>query len=130
MGIKESWKGLMAWWGANAKSNERKLSAGFSWMIVIIISALTVPLIAILQGDVPNWAAFFVVVITTVSGFLIMLVESIFGKREAPVAAVAVIPPIEAAEEIAEELVEEIEDAVEEVVEEEIVELIEENPGQ
>jgi len=82
--FKDNWKKLVAWWASNAKSNEKKLSAGFSWLLVILIGALTVPLIAMVQEDVPNWAAFCVIAIGAVAGFSIMLIEAIFGKREAP----------------------------------------------
>ena len=84
MGFKDNIKSLVTWWGNNAKSNEKKLSAGFSWLLVILIGALTVPLIAMVQGDVANWSAFFVIAIGSAAGFLIMLIESVFGKKEAP----------------------------------------------
>ena len=84
MGSKENWNRLLTWWGDNAKSNEKKLSAGFSWLLVILVGALTVPLIATVQGDVPNWSAFLVIVIGAIAGFLIMVIEAIFGKKEAP----------------------------------------------
>lgn len=85
MGFKDNWKRLVAWWANNAKSNEKKLSAGFSWLLVILIGALTVPLIATVQGDPANWSAFFVIAIGAAAGFLIMLIESVFGKGKAPV---------------------------------------------
>lgn len=85
MGFKDNIKSLITWWGNNAKSNEKKLSAGFSWLLVILIGALTVPLIATVQSNVtPNWEAFFVISIGAVAGFLIMLIESVFGRKEAP----------------------------------------------
>lgn len=86
MGFIDNWKRLVAWWSSNAKSNEKKLSAGFSWLLVILIGAITVPLIATVQGGpaTANWEAFYVIAIGTLAGFLIMLIESVFGKREAP----------------------------------------------
>ena len=84
--FKDNWKRLVAWWASNAKSNEKKLSAGFSWLLVILIGALTVPIIATIQGNGAwaNWQAFFVIGVGAVAGFLVMLIEAIFGKREAP----------------------------------------------
>ena len=92
MGFKDNWKRLVTWWAENAKSNEKKLSSGFSWLLVVIISNLMVPLISMLQGVDPNWSAFFIVLITATVGFGIMLIESIFGRREAP-STVPVVPP-------------------------------------
>jgi len=92
MGFKDNWKRLVAWWGSNAKSNEKKLSAGFSWLLVILIGAITVPLIAMVQGDVANWSAFLVIAIGAAAGFLIMLIEAVFGKGKTP-EGIPIIPP-------------------------------------
>jgi len=84
MGFKDNWKRLVAWWASNAKSNEKKISGGFSWLLVILIGALTVPLVAMVQGEVANWSAFLVILIGTVAGFLIMIIESVFGRKITP----------------------------------------------
>jgi len=85
MGFKDNWKRLVAWWAGNAEANERKISGGISWFLIIVISALAIPLIATVQGDIPNWSAFFVILITTSVGLLIMFIESVFGKKVAPI---------------------------------------------
>lgn len=97
MGFKDNWKKLIAWWANNALVNQKKLSAGISWFLVIIISSLAIPLIAMVQGDVPNWPAFLVVLITASVALLVMIIESVFGKGKPPVEvaspeAVATIP--------------------------------------
>ena len=84
MGFKDYWKKLIAWWANNALANQKKLSAGISWFLVIIISSLAIPLIAMVQGDIPNWAAFLVILITASVALLVMIIESIFGKGKAP----------------------------------------------
>lgn len=84
MGFKSNWKKLMAWWANNALINQKKLSAGISWFLVVIISSLAVPLIATVQGDTANWAAFLVILITTSIALSVMIIESIFGKGKAP----------------------------------------------
>lgn len=84
MGFKSNWKKLMAWWANNALINQKKLSAGISWFLVVIISSLAVPLIATVQGDLANWAAFFVILITTGIALSVMVIESVFGKGKAP----------------------------------------------
>ena len=100
MGFKENWKRLVAWWSENARSNEKKLSAGFSWLLVIIISGITIPIIAMLQGEIPNWNAFFIVVVSSSAGFLIMLIESIFGKMRSPnITPINIPEPIKQIEE-------------------------------
>lgn len=82
--FKENWKKLVAWWAANALANQKKLSAGISWFLVVVISSLAIPLIAMVQGDIPNWAAFLVVLITASVALLVMIIESIFGKPKPP----------------------------------------------
>lgn len=87
MGFKDNWNKLVAWWAANALANQKKLSQGISWYLVIIISSLAIPLIAMVQnvGDVaPSWSAFAVVFITASVALLIMIIESIFGKGKPP----------------------------------------------
>jgi ABC-type transport system involved in cytochrome bd biosynthesis fused ATPase/permease subunit len=84
MGFKSNWKKLTGWWGTNALANQKKLSAGISWFLVMIISSAAVPLIAWVQGDRPNWPAFIVILITASVALLVMIVESVFGKAKAP----------------------------------------------
>lgn len=84
MGFKENWKRLVTWWADNAKSNEKKLSSGFSWLLVVIISAMLTPVVSLLKGGAPDWNAFFIVSIIALVSYAIMLIESVFGKKEAP----------------------------------------------
>ena len=86
MGFKDNWKKLIAWWASNALANQKKLSAGISWFLVIIISSLAIPLIALVQGPpvIPNWTAFYVVLITASIALLVMVIESVFGKGKSP----------------------------------------------
>lgn len=91
MGFKDNWKKLVAWWANNALVNQKKLSAGISWFLVIIISSLAIPLIATVQGESANWGAFFVVLITATVALLVMIIESVFGKGKPP-EAVATTP--------------------------------------
>ena len=84
MGFKDNWKKLINWWATNALANQKKISGGISWFLIIVISAIAIPLIATVQGEIANWAAFYVVLITASVGLLIMLIESVFGKGKAP----------------------------------------------
>lgn len=89
MGFIDNWKKLVAWWANNALANQRKLSAGISWFLVVIISGLAIPLIAMVQGADSNvigviWGAFFVVLITASVALLVMIIESVFGKGKSP----------------------------------------------
>ena len=92
MGFKSNWKKLVAWWANNALSNQKKISQGISWYLIIVISALSIPLISMVQGEPASWAAFLVVLITASVGLLIMLIEAIFGKAKVP-EGIPIIPP-------------------------------------
>lgn len=84
MEFKDNWKKLVAWWAGNALANQRKISSGISWYLIIVISALSIPLISIVQGLPTSWSPFLVVFITATVGLLIMLIEAVFGKKEDP----------------------------------------------
>jgi len=87
MGFKDNWKKLVAWWASNALANQKKLSQGISWYLVIIISSLAIPLIALVQGAgdmLPIWSAFYVVLITASVALIVMIIESVFGKGKSP----------------------------------------------
>ena len=84
MGFKSNWKKLIAWWANNALANQKKLSAGISWFLVIIISSLAVPLISTVLGEPASWGAFYVVLITSCVALIVMVIESVFGKGQAP----------------------------------------------
>ena len=94
MGIKDSWKSLINWWGDNMKRNQQKVSRGFSWFLVVIISNLITPVTAWLSGGFADWKTYAIICVVAGISFTIMLIESVFGSREKPDVVTPVAPDV------------------------------------
>lgn len=92
MGLKESWKAIVDWWCENISYNQKKLSKGFSWLLVVLISNLITPITAWLSGGVADWRSYAIIAAVAGIGYGIMVVESVFGAPESPNADAPVIP--------------------------------------
>ena len=84
MTFKDSWKNLVNWWGDNMKRNQKKVSKGFSWLLVVVISNLITPVTAWLRGTIVDWTTYAIICVVAGISFAIMLIESVFGTKEKP----------------------------------------------
>lgn len=84
MGLKESWKALTSWWMENITTNQKKLSKGLSWLLVVVISNLITPITAWLSGGIPDWRSYAIICTVAGIGYSIMFIEGIFGAAEKP----------------------------------------------
>lgn len=91
MTVKDSWKSLVNWWGENMKRNQQKVSRGFSWFLVVVISNLITPITAWLSLKTPDWPTYTIICVVAGISFGIMLIESVFGTKEKP----DIIAPVE-----------------------------------
>lgn len=92
MTFKDSWKSLVNWWGENMKRNQQKVSRGFSWFLVVIISNLITPITAWLSGGFADWKTYAIICVVAGISFAIMLIESVFGTKEKPDVIAPVAP--------------------------------------
>ena len=92
MGLKESWQTLVNWWCENISANQKKLSKGFSWLLVVVISNLITPVTAILSGGTADWKSYAIICAVALIAYAIMLIESVFGAPEKPADVTPVAP--------------------------------------
>jgi hypothetical protein len=85
MGFKDSWNSLTNWWMENITTNQRKLSKGLSWLLVVVISNLITPITAWLSGGSADWRSYAIICTVAGIGYSIMFIESIFGAAEKPI---------------------------------------------
>lgn len=100
MGIKDSWESLIKWWCNNITNNQKKLSKGFSWFLVVIISNLITPITAWLSGGVSDWRSYAIICAVAGIGYGIMVIESVFGAPEKPDIVTPVTPEVVAPESV------------------------------
>ena len=98
MGFKDSWNTLTSWWMENITTNQRKLSKGLSWLLVVVISNLITPITAWLSGGTSDWRSYAIICTVAGIGYSIMFIESIFGAAEKPIdlstPAIAIVTPV------------------------------------